>query len=61
MRKFKKEETKMVERMLWFSVGYVFAKITNRTECGKKIKNILIKCKDTVKEEFKRNGVEKTA
>ena len=45
----------MFERILWFSVGYTFAKITNRTECGKKIKNILIKCKDAAKEEFKKN------
>jgi len=42
----------MLKEITWFVAGFTFAKITEKTEWEKKIKNVLRKCKDAVKEEF---------
>ena len=44
----------MIQMAIGFVAGFTFAKITENTECEKKIKNIFHKCKDAVKEEFKQ-------
>ena len=44
----------MIRVAIGFVAGFTFAKITEHTECEKKVKNILRKCKDAVKEEFKQ-------
>lgn len=51
----------MIRVIIGFVAGYSFAKVTEHGECGKKVKNILRKCKDVVKEEFKQKEAEEAS
>ncbi len=44
----------MVRVIIGFMVGYTVAKVADRSETGGKVKNIILKCKEVVKEEFKK-------
>ena len=51
----------MIRVAIGFVAGFTFAKITEHTECGKKVKNIFHKCKDAVKEEFGKEEATETS
>lgn len=48
----------MLNRTLWFILGYAVAKITEGKDSVKKIRRIARKCADAVKEEFGRKQTE---
>ena len=45
----------MTRIAMGFIAGYTFAKVVECYEWEKMIKNIIRKCKDIIKEEFKKN------
>jgi hypothetical protein len=44
----------MIRVIIGFVAGYTVAKFADRSETGEKVKNIILKCKEVVKEEFKK-------
>ena len=48
----------MLKQIVWFTIGYSVAKVTEHTPSGKKIKGVLQKLKEVIKEEFREKDVE---
>jgi len=44
----------MIRVIIGFVAGYTVAKFADRSETGEKVKNTILKCKEVVKEEFKK-------
>ncbi len=51
----------MLKKIVWFTIGYTVAKVTERTESGKKIKSVLQKLKEVIKEEFRKKDAEEVS